>query len=195
MLFFTSDTHLGGYDIIGQEFRPVKSPKEFAKKLKKIWNSQAKKGDTIYVIGDFIDCHERENVACLKEFDFVKGVKADVVLILGNNEERIINWFFGGDFAAFEKFCLSKGIKKVLKNTSITVLERDFYLTHKALDKKDGVLNLFGHSHRAMGIFRSFGFNVGCDLNHFRLYSENDIAAFLDMRENYWLKDENLKLI
>ena len=46
-----------------------------------------------------------------------------------------------------------------------------------------------------MGIYKSFGFNVGCDLNHFKLYSENDIKQLLKMKSLYWDKDENLKLV
>ena len=57
------------------------------------------------------------------------------------------------------------------------------------------MLTLFGHSHNAMGIYKSFGFNIGCDLSHFHLYDENDIMHFLDMKTNFWDKDENLKLI
>ena len=53
-------------------------------------------------------------------------------------------------------------------------------------------MNLFGHSHRAIGLYTPYGFNVGCDLNHFRLYSENDIAHLLYMKNEYWDKDANI---
>ena len=46
-----------------------------------------------------------------------------------------------------------------------------------------------------MGVYKSFGFHIGCDLNHFRLFSESDINAFLIAKKEYWDKDENLKLI
>ena len=57
------------------------------------------------------------------------------------------------------------------------------------------MLNLFGHSHKAMGIYKSFGFNVGCDLNNYMPYSENDIIYLLQKKQEFWDKDENLKLI
>ena len=52
--------------------------------------------------------------------------------------------------------------------------------------------SLFGHIHRATGIYRKFGFNVGCDLNHFRLYSEKYILYLLSMKERFWEKDRNV---
>ena len=57
------------------------------------------------------------------------------------------------------------------------------------------MLNLFGHSHKAMGLYKSFGFNIGCDLNNYNLYSEDDIMFLLGKKSKFWDKDENLKLI
>ena len=56
------------------------------------------------------------------------------------------------------------------------------------------MLNLFGHIHRSGGLYKSFGFNVGCDLNHFRLYSEDDIMNLIQMRDRFWINDINVNL-
>ena len=56
MNFFTSDTHFGDDGVIQQDLRPFKNAKQFAKILIKTWNKQASKNDTIFVIGDFVDC-------------------------------------------------------------------------------------------------------------------------------------------
>lgn len=58
--FFTSDIHLGNATTVLADGRPFKNDKEFEKFLIKTWNKQAKKGDTIYVIGDLFDCHSKE---------------------------------------------------------------------------------------------------------------------------------------
>ena len=66
-----------------------------------------------------------------------------------------------------------------------------------SLDKTkdiEDVINLFGHSHRACGLYKPFGFNIGCDLNHFRLYSEKDIEFMLFMKNKYWDNDKNLNM-
>lgn len=195
MKFFTSDIHLGSENTIKFDMRPFKSAEDFKKYIIRQWNKQAKKEDTIYVIGDLFDCHSSESRAWENEFDFIKKIKAKIVLITGNNEDRIIKYFFNGDFDEFKSYCLSHGIVSVEKCLRMEIAGQEFNLIHKPKEHAKDCLNLFGHSHRAMGVFKSFGFNIGCDHNHFRLYDETDIAYFIDMRTKLWLDDENLKLI
>lgn len=201
MYFFTSDIHLGDAISVAADGRKCpadgtsfKSDKQFAKYLIKIWNKQAKKGDTIFVIGDLFDCH-KTNPYFLKDLWFIKKIKADIISVLGNNEEKIIKYFYHGDFEKFKQVCLNSGIKDFVKDFYINICEQDFYLTHKPIDHHKDMLTLFGHSHRAMGVYKSFGFNIGCDLNHFRLYDENDINTLLIAKQEYWDIDKNLKLI
>ena len=195
MRFFTSDIHFGDEFTLKVDARPFVSTKKFDKFILKIWNKQARKGDTIFVVGDFVDCDGAEHDGWKKTIGYVKKVKADVVLIIGNNEERIIKYFFDNDFESFKKYCLSLGFKDVVKDMEISFCGRDFFMTHKPVDKKEGVINLFGHIHRSTGIYRPFGFNIGCDNNHFRLYSEKDIMKLVQKKHEYWDKDQNLRLV
>lgn len=194
MNFFTSDLHLNGEQTLITNNRPFKNVGQFNKYLIKIWNKQVTKNDTIYVIGDFFDCNDEKNKDWEKCFKFLKKIKAKIFLILGNNEERIIKHFFDGNFENFRAYCIKKGFLDIKKNTTLEICHRQFYLTHKPKNRSKTCLNLFGHCHRAMGIYKSFGFNIGCDLNHFRLYSEKDINHLIEMKEKYWDRDENLKL-
>lgn len=195
MKFFTSDIHLGQATGVNADGRPFKNDKQFEKFIIKTWNKQAKKGDTIYVIGDLFDCHSKDNPIFLKKLPLVKKIKADVILIMGNNEKRIIKYFYNDNFDDFKNVCLQYGIVDFVKDSFVTVCGQDFYLTHKPKDHHKEILTLFGHSHRAMGVYKSFGFHIGCDLNHFRLFSESDIESFLTAKKEYWEWDENLKLI
>lgn len=43
----------------------------------------------------------------------VKQVKPSAALIIGNNEERIINEHFGGSFARFRDYCSSLGFNNL----------------------------------------------------------------------------------
>ena len=63
---------------------------------------------------------------------------------------------------------------------------------HRPIDCKEDCINLFGHTHRAGGLYRSYGLNVGTDLNHFRLFSRDDIKYLLGEKEKYWDTDETL---
>ena len=162
--------------------------------MRKIWNKQTTKKDIIYVVGDFFDCHDEKNKDWEKCFNFLKKIKAKLILILGNNEQRIIKYFFNNNFEEFKKYCVDNGFFDVKQNANLKICNQNFFLTHKPIEHTNSCLNLFGHSHRAMGIYKCFGFNIGCDLNHFRLYSENDINHLINMKNKYWDRDENLNL-
>lgn len=194
MLYFTSDIHFNDKQTLMVDSRPFKSTKDYDKFVLKLWNKQAKKGDTIYVVGDFVDCDGAGHESWKEAIKYVKKIKADVILIMGNNEERIVKNFFDDNFESFKSYCLSLGFKDVLYDTYIEFNGIKFFLTHKPINHKKDVINLFGHIHRSTGIYRPFGFNIGCDCNHFRLYSENDIMNLLQMRDKYWLKDKNVNV-
>lgn len=195
MYYFTSDLHLGNnYNLILNK-RPFKDYKQFERYLVKTWNSQVAGNDIIYIIGDLVDCHNKDNDTWKKSLNIVKKINSKIILIMGNNEERVVKYFFNNDFEAFRQYCLKLGYLDVKYHDKIKIKHRTFYLTHKPINHSKTMLTLFGHSHNAMGIYKSFGFNIGCDLSHFHLYDENDIMHFLDMKTNFWDKDENLKLI
>ena len=195
MKFFTSDLHFGSDDTIKLDKRPFKNSKDFEKQTIKSWNKVAGKNDIIFVVGDLVDCHSSTNNKCLNNFNVIKKLKAKIVLILGNNEERIIKYYFNDNFDEFKKYCISLGFNDIKKDDIININNISFYLIHKPKHHKKEMLNLFGHSHKAMGLYKSFGFNIGCDLNNYQLYSEQDITNLLEKKNKYWDKDDNLKLI
>ena len=192
MYFFTSDTHFNDEPTLLMDNRPFETAEQFDNYVLQLWNSQAQAGDTIFVIGDFVDCDGSECDGWKKSINYVKELKADVVLIVGNNEERVIKNFFNNSFEDFRTFCLEVGFKEVYQNHVIEVCNTKFYLTHKPIHKRDDMLNLFGHMHRSCGLYKPYGFNIGCDLNHFRLFTEKDIKKFLNMKKTYWDTDKNL---
>ena len=192
MLFFTSDTHFYDYDTLILDDRPFQSAEEFDTFVISTWNSQAKKGDTIFVIGDFVDCDGKGYDGWKTSIKYVQKINADVVLIVGNNEERVIKTCFNNDFDSFREYCLKIGFKEVYKNLTLNICNVDFYLVHKPKERRNDMLNLFGHLHRSCGLYKPYGFNVGCDLNHYRLYDEFNIKKFLNMKKQYWDKDISL---
>jgi len=196
MYFFTSDIHFNDAETIIQCFRPYKTTKAFDRFVIKQFNKQAKRKDTIFVIGDLVDCDNERSLSWKKSLKYIKKIKADVVLILGNNEERVINLFFNGDFNYFRYFCIKKmGFKDVFTSLNVTFNNQTFHLTHKPIDYKLGFINLFGHTHRGSGIYKPFGLNVCCDLHHYRLLSQNDIQYLLEIKKNYWDNDQNINIM
>lgn len=194
MNFFTSDIHFGDEFTLKCDLRPFKNIKQFDKHMIKTLNKQATKNDTIYVVGDFVDCDGASYDGWKKSILYIKKIKAKVVLIMGNNEDRIVKYFFNGKFDVFREFWLSLGFKEVYKNLTLKLRDKEFYLTHKPFDYKPNYINLFGHSHAAGGIYKPFGLNIGCDLFHFRLASEDDIFHLLAKKEKFWDKDKHLNM-
>ena len=194
MNYFTSDIHFNDAQTLKVDARPFKTTKAFDKFIIKMWNKQAKKQDTIYCVGDFVDCDGPGHTSWQTSIKYIKKIKADVVLIMGNNEERVVKNFFNDNFSAFKDCLINLGFKDVLPDKEMAFGGHDFFLTHKPINHKNGVVNLFGHIHRSTGIYRPFGFNIGCDPNHFRLYSEQDILNLIEMRDKYWLKDKNVNI-
>lgn len=193
MYYFSSDTHFGDKGTLVMDMRPFKNAKQFDRYVIKTWNKQTTKDDTIFIVGDFIDCDGPGCDSWKKTLKYVKKLKAKVVLIIGNNEQRVIKYYFNNSFEDFKTHCLNLGFKDVCQNLQIHMFKQNFYLTHKPKNHNPNMLNLYGHIHRSGGIYKPFGFNVGCDLNHFRLYSEKDIQQLIDMKNDYWDTDQNIR--
>lgn len=189
MIFFTSDTHFGSEDTLIRENRPFKNYKEFDKYVLKLWNKQTKKEDTIFHLGDFLNFNSKDENSWKQTLSYVKYLKANIILIIGNNEQRVIDNHFNGDFNSFKNFCIKLGFKDVQIDCEIELNGQKFYLNHYPRNHKNNCINLFGHTHRTTGLWKPYGLNVGCDLNHFFLYSENEIFRILTLKDKWWDKD------
>lgn len=194
MLFFTSDIHFNDNNTLKSDLRPFKNITQYDCQIIKTWNKQASKNDIIYVVGDLFDCDGENSYQWQKPMQYIKKIKAKIILITGNNEERIIKHYFNNNFDEFRNYCISAGIKEVHQNLIVEIKDKEFYLTHKPANYNPNYINLFGHTHAAGGIYMPFGLNVGADLSHFRLLSENDIFHFLDKKATYWDKDKHLNM-
>lgn len=195
MNYFTSDIHFCDPVTMHDDSRPFKSVHIYDKYALKSLNKFAKKGDNLYIIGDLMDCDNNTSHIWEKAIPLIKKIKANIILITGNNEDRIVEYFFDNDFEKFKQFCFSIGIKEVVREKYLTFGGYEFYLTHEPINHKKDYINLFGHLHRSRGIWQSFGINVSFDMNHFRPYSENDILFQLQEKNKYWHNDNNLKLV
>ncbi|MBO4936982.1 MAG: metallophosphoesterase [Clostridia bacterium] len=193
MRYFTSDIHFCDKYTFNNESRPFKNVSAYDRATIKLWNKVAKKDDTIYVVGDMLDCDARNVTWWQDALKYVKKINAKIILIMGNNEWRIVDNYFGGKFNKFREYCLSYGIHDVKKNDKVSFGGYDFYLTHEPKDYKKKYINLCGHLHRSMGLWFEYGLNVCCDLNHFRLFDEEEILYQVKQKEKYW-QDENFHI-
>ncbi len=195
MEFFTADIHFSDVNTMKCDNRPFKSIKDYDNFIIKDWNKTAKKGDTIYVIGDLLDSDNDDCCCWKKGLDYIKKIKANVVLIMGNNEYRIVRKFFNNDYDDFVSFCLTKGIKEVHENLVVNSWGKKFFLTHQSKDANPKMITLFGHTHLCSGTYHPYGLCVSTDLNHFRLYTREIIEGYLDRKKKYWEPDSNTNYI
>lgn len=195
MIFFTSDTHFGSQDTLIRENRPFSSFEEFDNFVINIWNNQSNEDDIIYHLGDFINYNSKDENSWKETLKYVQKIKAKIILIIGNNEERIIKLFFDNDFSKFRKHCIKTGFFDVKTEDYLNLNDKAFYLNHYPRNHKQNVFNLFGHTHRTTGLWKPYGLNVGCDLNHFYLYTVAEIQRLIELKNMWWDKDvDNLSM-
>lgn len=191
MNFFTADSHFSFVDntIIPRDFRPFKSLNEMNEHIINKWNEDAKKDDVIYHLGDFVNYNCFDNKNFTEYFQFVKRINADVILILGNNEKKILASEFDGDFEKMKQFLLDIGFYDVHKDfLEVEIQQNKYRLTHRPTEANlESEYNLFGHIHKC-GFVKKFGFNVGVDNHYFKLFSEEDIVD-LNSRRKYFDED------
>ena len=179
-LFFTSDSHFAVYDkdAFTRDYRPFKSVPKMNRTIIKLWNKQAKKNDTIYHLGDFISYNLRDK-EYQTTYKLVKKIKANVILVMGNNEERVLRYEFKNNFEAFKKFMLDCGFKDVIiGGVDINLRGHNLYLNHYPSKHKNGVVNLFGHIHKS-ALVKRYGFNMGLDNHYLKLFSEEDVVDLI----------------
>lgn len=195
MNYFTADIHFCDETSLRIDNRPFKNVKSYDKFIIKNWNKTAKAGDTIYVVGDLLDCEGPNCTEWVQGLKLIRKVKADIVLIIGNNEQRVVKLFFNNDYHAFVKVCKANGIKEVYKSLDLELVGKKFHLVHQIKDGKKNRINLCGHTHLCSGIYHPYGLCISCDLNHFRLFTEEIIMGYLDRKTKYWEPDENCNYI
>ena len=194
-IWFTSDTHFMDMNCLIRENRPFKSVYAFDRHVLKLWDSQISEDDTLYHLGDFTGHRlgNKSDKAWREGLAYVQNIKCDVVLIIGNNEQAIIDDFYSGNIEPFRTYCLNLGFKEVCRNKILDIDDNTcYYLTHKPSDHKKGMVNLFGHLHRSTGFYKPFGLNLSCDLNHFYLYDMMEVQRLLEQKGQYWEKDRDV---
>lgn len=195
MNFYTSDIHFCDESTMRSDNRPFKNVKAYDKFIIKNFNKMAKATDTIYVAGDLFDCDGPETDEWIKGLKLIKKIKANIVLIMGNNENRIVKYFFNNNYESFVKACKDAGIKEVHKSLDVEFGGKKFHLVHQIKDGDKRKINLFGHTHLCSGLYHPYGICISTDLNHFSLFTEEIVMGYYKRKINYWEPDNNTNYI
>lgn len=178
MNYFTADLHLYSDFRIKDNSRPFDCSEDFVEFFIENTNLHTTSDDTLYVIGDWFNYISADRMSYLKAFEVVSKLNCRVVLIIGNNEHRLIVDEYNGKFNDFRSDCLKAGFDDVLYDAYLTMWGKSFYLTHKPVNCKLGLINLFGHVH-ITGSILPIGINVGIDHNYCRIFSEDLIYKIM----------------
>ena len=178
-VFFTSDTHFGAERTLKLSRRPFENTDEMDKVLIENWNKKVGVDDFVYHLGDF------------GTKTIISKLNGKVIIILGNYEEQEKQDNFDGNFEKYKEYLISLGFYDVIeKNIVIDINNEKVFLTHKPLDCKKNMFNLFGHIHAQQKV-KKFGIDVGTDGNHFYPYSADDIS-FWRNSVDFHLKGKNV---
>lgn len=179
MDWFTSDTHFSQVRTLELSKRPFNGVQEMDKIIIKNWNSKVSQHDTVYHAGDFGD------------YNKVKELNGNIILICGNYEEKDLKTKFNNDFNLFNKYLKELGFKQVFlkeifySNNSM----KNIKICHEPLNCDMNKFNLFGHVHGLCKI-KTFGLNIGIDSHHFYPININDVLFYKNAIENYY--DDNV---
>ena len=180
MIFFTSDIHFYSPKILDREMRPFDSVLGMNHSIICTLNSQMTKKDTLYVLGDYGTSGEDFTRA----YKTVRMLNAEVILICGNAEERIIKDNFANNFSDFRNWCKLCGFKDVLHHSyKSSYAGVEYTCRHIPVWDTSDNLQLYGHFHKSPGMLLIPGINVSMDANNFRALSEKDIIKLIDYQK------------
>jgi len=128
--WFIADTHFGHANIIKYEKRPFASTGEMDAALIANWNACVRKGDRIFMLGDFAF------LPVAKTIEIVQSLNGNKILVLGNHDRhRSVGWWQKAGFAEVSAYPI--------------ILDEFFILSHEPvyLNENMPYANLFGHVH------------------------------------------------
>ena len=170
MNWFTSDLHVGHFNILRYQNRPFKDIKEMNDKLIDNWNERIQPEDVVYVLGDF---------AMSRHYDWI--------IELLNGEKHLI---FGNHDKQPQKL-LERGFVEVVPEKKIKLGNREVLLNHFPYDNIDprfeqrkpkdkGLLLLHGHTHRHDPLrLDKRMIDVGVDGHNYYPWSEEEILELI----------------
>lgn len=170
MIYFTADLHLGSTEIIAKEYRPFKSPKDFALRFVQNVNNLLSEKDILYIVGDYIQYNYDYAESKDWEYyvDLVRCLNCYAVLVIGNHECNLIKRVYNGDALAMKRDFIEYGFTDVCDEVDLQYEDRHYYVNHFPNLYKAKRINIYAHTHAFGGITGAYGINVGCMLYDYK---------------------------
>ena len=135
MIFYISDTHFNHSNIIDFDGRPFSNVDEMNETLINNWNSVVKRGDQVYILGDF--CWSRDENVWINILRRLNGQK---FLIRGNHDPKRVPGKLAKYFAQVCDY-------KEIKDCGRTVVMSHYPILFYKHDYRSDTVMLYGHVH------------------------------------------------
>lgn len=157
MIYYTSDDHIGHFNILKLAHRPHKTVEEMNADIIARWNAKVGPSDDVYILGDMF--FKFDDIQQVK--DILKSLNGKKHLIRGNHDKFLnsINW--------------KEYFEEVVYYKEISDNGRMVILFHYPIEEWNGFYRnsymLYGHVHDNMDGIKKHPrkFNVGVDVNDF----------------------------
>jgi calcineurin-like phosphoesterase family protein len=181
MIWLTSDLHLFHNQKFIYENRGFGSIGEMNAEIERLWNGIVADDDEVYILGDLMVCGKSgSNEAGM---DIVRRLKGKKHIIIGNHDTK-------ARIAMYEK---EDSVVDVQYATMFRYKGYNFYLSHYPTittnleheTLKQGIINLFGHTHSKEKFFNNipFMYNVALDAHENRPVSIDEVLE--EIKEMY----------
>lgn len=174
MIYFTSDTHYGHYNIIKYSKRPYKDVKEMNEAMIENWNTIVKDDDTVFHLGD---------IMFSKDYSILDKLKGKKSFIRGNHDSEVIVGEIRKRHLAMRDYY------------ELKYFDRKLILCHFPLlswnGARKGTIHVHGHSH---GTINDLNVNcrrvdVGVDVYNYRPVSIDQIIDEMEKKPAVDVRD------
>jgi calcineurin-like phosphoesterase family protein len=173
-MWFISDLHFYHRNVIKYDNRPFKDLTEMHEELIKRWNKKVKKGDTVFVLGDFIFRGPKQGKEIV---DQLNGRK---IFVKGNHDPSARKLLAMGfdDVLENEAIKLPNGMYVYVSHFPYYGFEDQRY-QHKRIHDDGQSILLHGHVHTAWKV-NGRQINVGCMHYDYAPVHVNEIIKMID---------------
>lgn len=162
-LFFTSDTHLGHYNICKYCHRPFESRSQMDNYLITAWNAVVPEDGIVVHCGDFMLPHNED----IKEYNkYLNQLNGRVLLLRGNHDRASLDWVSDKLIAVRDQaMIVVDGVKIFAQHYPCAAFNGDYHVYGHIHTLADGTC--YGIDGDVTKVMRKNTYDVGVDQNSY----------------------------
>lgn len=163
-LFFTSDTHLGHFNICKYCHRPFTSRSEMDQTLIKNWNEIVPEDGIVVHCGDFMLPHNED----IKEYNrYLYQLNGRILLLRGNHDRASLDWENDKLIAVRDNALIQvEGIKIYAQHYPCAAFNGDYHVYGHVHTLSDGIC--YGIDGDVKKVMKRTTYDVGVDQNGYK---------------------------